>query len=82
MPVEPITLYLRPRNFFLQNAALDVEPAYSLAPSETVGRRVGNGNGVGSKDEEVVTNTNGNGVVNGNGNENGVMDSLSRLVVG
>lgn len=34
MPVEPITLYLRPRNFFLKNAALDVPPSYSITPSE------------------------------------------------
>jgi primary-amine oxidase len=37
MPVEPITLRLRPRNFFLRNAALDVPPSYSSTPSARAG---------------------------------------------
>lgn len=34
MPAEPMTLLLRPRNFFLKNPALDVPPSYSSTPSQ------------------------------------------------
>ena len=34
MPAEPMTLLLRPRNFFLRNPALDVPPSYARTPSE------------------------------------------------
>ena len=34
MPAEPITLLLRPRNFFDRNPALDVPPSYARAPSQ------------------------------------------------
>ncbi|KAF8462547.1 peroxisomal copper amine oxidase [Kalaharituber pfeilii] len=34
MPVEGISLLLRPRNFFLRNPALDVRPSYSRTPKE------------------------------------------------
>ncbi|EFE36498.1 peroxisomal copper amine oxidase, putative [Trichophyton benhamiae CBS 112371] len=34
MPVEPVSLLLRPRNFFDRNPALDVKPNYSLTPSQ------------------------------------------------
>lgn len=34
MPAEPMTLLLRPRNFFLKNPALDVAPSYSSTPSQ------------------------------------------------
>ena len=34
MPAEPMTLLLRPRNFFLKNPALDVPPSYSVTPSQ------------------------------------------------
>lgn len=34
MPAEPITLLLRPRNFFSRNPALDVPPSYSKTPSQ------------------------------------------------
>ncbi|KAK9377811.1 copper amine oxidase [Lipomyces chichibuensis] len=33
MPAEPMTLLLRPRNFFLQNPALDVPPSYIMTTS-------------------------------------------------
>jgi primary-amine oxidase len=33
MPAEPMTVLLRPRNFFLKNPALDIPPSYSSAPS-------------------------------------------------
>lgn len=34
MPAEPMTLLLRPRNFFLMNPALDVPPSYSSTPTQ------------------------------------------------
>lgn len=34
MPAEPMTLLLRPRNFFLKNPALDVPPSFSSTPSQ------------------------------------------------
>lgn len=34
MPAEPMTLLLRPRNFFLKNPALDVPPSYCVTPSQ------------------------------------------------
>lgn len=37
MPAEPMTLLLRPRNFFTKNPALDVPPSYSSTPSQTAG---------------------------------------------
>ena len=33
MPAEPMTVLLRPRNFFLKNPALDIPPSYSSSPS-------------------------------------------------
>ena len=34
MPAEPMTLLLRPRNFFLKNPALDVPPSHAVTPSQ------------------------------------------------
>ncbi|RDW66416.1 amine oxidase-12 [Coleophoma cylindrospora] len=34
MPAEPMTLLLRPRNFFNKNPALDVPPSYASTPSQ------------------------------------------------
>jgi primary-amine oxidase len=34
MPAEPITLLLRPRNFFTSNPVMDVPPSYSSTPSQ------------------------------------------------
>lgn len=34
MPVEPISVLLRPRHFFLQNPALDVPPSYFKTPKQ------------------------------------------------
>lgn len=36
MPAEPMTLLLRPRNFFTKNPALDVPPSYSSTPSQVL----------------------------------------------
>jgi primary-amine oxidase len=33
MPAEPMTLLLRPRNFFTRNPALDVPPSFCSVPS-------------------------------------------------
>lgn len=33
MPAEPMTVLLRPRNFFTKNPALDVPPSWSSTPS-------------------------------------------------
>ena len=41
MPVEPMTVLLRPRNFFLKNPALDVPPSYSFTPSQVAGKHAG-----------------------------------------
>ena len=40
MPAEPMSLLLRPRNFFTRNPALDVKPSYCSVPS---GVRQGSG---------------------------------------
>jgi primary-amine oxidase len=34
MPAEPMTLLLRPRNFFVRNPALDVPPSYCSTPNQ------------------------------------------------
>lgn len=34
MPAEPMTVLLRPRNFFTRNPVLDVPPSFSRTPSE------------------------------------------------
>lgn len=41
MPVEPITLLLRPRNFFANNPVLDVPPSYASTPSQVLARGSG-----------------------------------------
>ncbi|KAI1080019.1 copper amine oxidase [Whalleya microplaca] len=44
MPVEPITLLLRPRNFFSNNPVMDVPPSYAVTPSQVAA------NGAGARD--------------------------------
>ncbi|ROT42555.1 copper amine oxidase [Sodiomyces alkalinus F11] len=41
MPAEPITLLLRPRNFFLSNPVLDVPPSYACTPSQVAAAGAG-----------------------------------------
>lgn len=41
MPAEPVSLLLRPRNFFSCNPVMDVLPAYSVTPSEVKARMEG-----------------------------------------
>lgn len=43
MPAEPMSLLLRPRNFFIQNPALDVPPSYNMT---TTGARAAAGAGI------------------------------------
>ncbi|PQE03998.1 peroxisomal copper amine oxidase protein [Rutstroemia sp. NJR-2017a BVV2] len=38
MPAEPMTLLLRPRNFFTKNPALDVPPSYCSTPSSVASK--------------------------------------------
>ncbi|KAJ9502432.1 peroxisomal copper amine oxidase [Exophiala xenobiotica] len=43
MPAEPMTLLLRPRNFFVRNPALDVPPSYARTPSQVIAGKSGGG---------------------------------------
>lgn len=58
MPVEPITLLLRPRNFFTNNPVMDVPPSFCSTPSQVAA----NGSGVlDAKDKmSKLAFTNGN----------------------
>ncbi len=46
MPAEPMTLLLRPRNFFERNPALDVPPSMCVRPSEVRKRKEREAEGV------------------------------------
>ncbi|KAK7935602.1 copper amine oxidase [Apiospora marii] len=41
MPVEPITLILKPRNFFDNNPVMDVPPSYASTPSQVAANNAG-----------------------------------------
>ncbi|KAI0888344.1 copper amine oxidase [Annulohypoxylon maeteangense] len=41
MPAEPITLLLRPRNFFTNNPVMDVPPSYASTPSQVAAAGAG-----------------------------------------
>lgn len=41
MPAEPITLLLRPRNFFTNNPVMDVPPSYASTPSQIAAQGAG-----------------------------------------
>ncbi|KAF2157429.1 hypothetical protein K461DRAFT_219753 [Myriangium duriaei CBS 260.36] len=41
MPAEPMTVLLRPRNFFTQNPAMDIPPSWSSTPSQVRDRKGG-----------------------------------------
>lgn len=49
MPSEPMTLLLRPRNFFERNPVLDVKPSYARTPSQVAAGVEPNCCGVGGK---------------------------------
>ena len=51
MPAEPMTVLLRPRNFFTRNPALDVPPSFARTPSEVLAGKKG---GEGDKDRASV----------------------------
>jgi len=41
MPAEPMTVLLRPRNFFTSNPCMDVPPSYSSTPSQVAAGKTG-----------------------------------------
>ncbi|THY34949.1 hypothetical protein D6D01_01730 [Aureobasidium pullulans] len=41
MPAEPMTVLLRPRNFFTQNPCMDVPPSYSSTPTQMAAGKSG-----------------------------------------
>lgn len=41
MPAEPMTVLLRPRNFFTSNPAMDVPPSFSSTPSQVAAGKSG-----------------------------------------
>ena len=41
MPAEPMSLLLRPRNYFDRNPALDVPPSCARTPSQVAGGKKG-----------------------------------------
>lgn len=49
MPAEPMTVLLRPRNFFDRNPALDVPPSYAHTPSQVAAAAGKSGCGCDSK---------------------------------
>ncbi|KAI8961224.1 copper amine oxidase [Daldinia sp. FL1419] len=72
MPVEPITLLLRPRNFFTNNPVMDVPPSYASTPSQVASNGAGVTNTVDKMSKLAFANggdaccgTNGTNGVNG-----------------
>lgn len=74
MPAEPMTLLLRPRNFFLRNPALDVPPSFARSPSQVLAGK----KGVEEAERDSVK-VNGGGGMNGT---NGVVGSVAEVVNG
>jgi primary-amine oxidase len=71
MPAEPMTLLLRPRNFFAGNPVMDVPPSYASTPSQLL-RGEGGVRGVVDAVSRLAfsdagENVNGDGNANGNG---------------
>lgn len=54
MPAEPMSLLLRPRNFFDRNPVLDVEPSYAKTPSQVLKGDVGCGGSCGDSSSKAV----------------------------
>lgn len=67
MPAEPVSVLLRPRNFFKRNPALDVRPSFSSWPSKVAGAH-GNGNGNGVNGAAAF-GVGGNGCHSANGGD-------------
>lgn len=61
MPVEPITLLLRPRNFFTNNPVMDVPPSYASTPSQVAAKGAGVTDAADQMSKLAFTNGNGNG---------------------
>ncbi|KAI1472991.1 copper amine oxidase [Daldinia caldariorum] len=59
MPVEPMTLLLRPRNFFSNNPVLDVPPSYCSTPSQVAANGAGAYNATDGMSKLAFTNGNG-----------------------
>ncbi|KAF3062450.1 Copper amine oxidase 1 [Daldinia childiae] len=76
MPVEPITLLLRPRNFFSNNPVMDVPPSYSSTPSQVAANGAGIVNATDGMSKLAFTNggssSGGCCATNGTNGTNGV----------
>ncbi|KAK3303192.1 copper amine oxidase [Chaetomium strumarium] len=75
MPAEPMTLLLRPRNFFAGNPVMDVPPSYVSVPSQmgknSSNKKKNDANGWRGLVDATSRLAFGDGNGNGNGNENG-----------
>ncbi|KAL7622590.1 peroxisomal copper amine oxidase [Parahypoxylon ruwenzoriense] len=67
MPVEPITLLLRPRNFFSNNPVLDVPPSYSSTPSQVAANGAGATDATDKMSKLAFSNNGSSGCCSGNG---------------
>ncbi|KAK6956850.1 hypothetical protein Daesc_002131 [Daldinia eschscholtzii] len=79
MPVEPITLLLRPRNFFSNNPVMDVPPSYASTPSQVAANGAGVVNATDGMSKLAFTNGSSSSVgccstngANGTNGTNGV----------
>ncbi|KAI0394865.1 copper amine oxidase [Xylariaceae sp. FL0594] len=61
MPVEPITLLLRPRNFFANNPVMDVPPSFCSTPSQVAAGAAGVVDATDKLSRLAFANGNGNG---------------------
>lgn len=61
MPAEPITLLLRPRNFFSNNPAMDVPPSYATTPSQIAAKEAAVIDATDKLSKLAFANGNGNG---------------------
>lgn len=75
MPVEPITLLLKPRNFFKNNPVMDVPPSYSATPSQVA---AGNSGVLNAADKlSKLAFTNGSNGTNGSCCEGGATNGAN-----
>ncbi|KAI0553215.1 peroxisomal copper amine oxidase [Xylaria curta] len=65
MPVEPITLLLRPRNFFSNNPVMDVPPSFCSTPSQVAADGVGVTDATDKLSKLAFTNGSGSCCANG-----------------
>ncbi|KAI1086003.1 copper amine oxidase [Rostrohypoxylon terebratum] len=71
MPVEPITLLLRPRNFFSNNPVMDVPPSYASTPSQVAAAGAGVTDASDKLSKLAFANGNGCCATNGTNGVNG-----------